>query len=259
MLIRMLLAVGCLTIIAGCCITQPMATSSNDTTLDVRVFYRERIMLPPGSQLEVTLADVSKMDVKAETIGTITQDITTGPPYSVSLSYSEDQILPKHRYNLKARITNNGELLFISTSAIDPFATEKRPVEILTEKVNKAPAKPNATLKNTRWRLLNAKGKEITLSEGQSEPYMLLELDSARVRGFGGCNNFTGGYMMDGNNLSFSQIASTMRACLKGMEEEQLFHAVLAETATYAITGDTLKLLDSSGSELANFAAIYLQ
>lgn len=259
MLIRFFLTSVCLTLLAGCCMTQTVATETADTTLDVSVFYRERIMLPPGSQLEVTLADVSKMDVAAEVISTVTQDITTGPPYNVSLAYSEDQILSNHRYSLKARITNGGKLMFISTYAIDPFASDKRPVEIITERVASKPAKPNATLENTRWRLLTAKGKDITLSEGQKEPFMLLEADSDRVRGFSGCNNFTGGYKVDGNKLTFSQVAATMKMCLNGMEDEQLFQTAINETAEYELAGENLKLVDGSGAELAIFKAIYLQ
>lgn len=249
----------CLALITGCSLTQALAGETSDKHLDVSVTYRERIMVPPESQLEVTLADVSRMDAAAETISTVPHTVTAGPPYNVSLAYNEDQILPSHRYSLKAKITNGDKLMFISTSSVDPFATDKRPVEIITEKVSSNPVKPNATLDNTHWRLLVVKGKEVTLSEGQKEPFLLIEASNDRVRGFSGCNSFTGTYTLNGNKLSFSQVAATMEMCLEEMEIEQLFHSVLGETTGYKPAGDTLKLIDRSGAESASFKAIYLQ
>ncbi|MGB0864776.1 MAG: META domain-containing protein, partial [Saprospiraceae bacterium] len=34
-----------------------------------------------------------------------------------------------------------------------------------------------------------------------------------KVSGFSGCNNFFGSYKVDGNNISFSQMASTRKLC----------------------------------------------
>ena len=258
-MIRLFIITIGLTLLVGCFQTQTIATDALASTIDVSVIYRERMMLPPGSQLEVTLNDVSKMDVAAEKISSVTHDIKTGPPYNVSLSYNEDQILSNHRYSLRATITNGGKLMFINTYAVDPFASEERPVEIITEKVSSKPAKPNATLENTRWRLLTAKGIEITMQEGQEESYLLLEADSNRARGFSGCNNFSGSYQVDGSKLSFSQVATTMKMCPKGMENEQMFQTAINETTGYELAGENLKLVDGSGAELAIFKAIYLQ
>ena len=259
MFIRIILAAASLALITDCSLTRPAAADTPDSRLDVSVLYRERIMLPPGSQLEVALTDVSKMDVPAEVISLVTQDITTGPPYNVSLTYSADQIQANHRYSLKAKISNSGTLMFISTSAVDPFASGTRPVEVMVQRTASKPATPDSTLKNTHWRLISVKGKNITLSEGQKEPFMLLEMDSARIRGFSGCNYFTGTYKADGNKLSFPQVAATMKMCIKGMEHEQLFLAAINKTEGYEIAGEHLKLIDNGGTELALFKAIYLQ
>lgn len=47
-------------------------------TIDVSILYRERIMVPPGSTVRVTLSDVSKMDVPATEISSVSQEISTG-------------------------------------------------------------------------------------------------------------------------------------------------------------------------------------
>ncbi len=46
----------------------PQAEQSTMKTLNTQVIYLDRSMLPPGSVLKVQLADVSKMDAKAEVI-----------------------------------------------------------------------------------------------------------------------------------------------------------------------------------------------
>lgn len=40
-------------------------------TIEGSVFYRERVMLPPNAEIQITLEDVSKMDVAADVISTI--------------------------------------------------------------------------------------------------------------------------------------------------------------------------------------------
>ena len=90
-------------------------------------------------------------------------------------------------------------------------------------------------------------------------PDSRLELKDDRVRGLSGCNNFNGGYEVDGDRVAFSQVISTMKACLEGMDTEQLFYAVLEQAAAYKIDGEMLKLFNAGGEELATFRAIYLQ
>ncbi len=236
------------------------APSSGSKTIDVSVLYRERLRLPPGAELTVTLSDVSKTDVPESVISSLSQPITTGPPYPVSLTYSEEKIVTGHRYNLKARIEQEGQLMFISTYAIDPFASEKRPIEIIMHMVANNPAQPPiASLKNTHWRLLVAKGTAIGVAEGQKEPFLYLAPDEDRIRGFAGCNIFTGSFELQGDRLSFTQVAATMKMCIRDMEKEQLFLAVMLEAASYRISGDTLHLFDDGNKQIASFKAVYFQ
>jgi putative lipoprotein len=76
--------------------------------------YRERMTLPPGASLEVTLEDVSQADAPADVIGRADVPTTNGPPYSFALAYDPARINASHRYNVRARIMADGKLLFQS-------------------------------------------------------------------------------------------------------------------------------------------------
>ena len=233
-----------------------LSGSGDTATLDVSVSYRERILLPPGSSVTVSLNDVSKMDVKATEISSVRQEITTGPPYQFTLSFDPDEIIDNHRYSLQARIENGGKLLFISSSAIDPFNSSRQPIEIMTQKVATGHSEPAAIeLINTRWRLREARGTEITIKEGTTPPFLQLTGEQNLVQGFGGCNNFRGSYRLEGNSLTFSQVAATMKMCLDNMDQEQLFFTVLDGTASFKISGQELHLYDTKNELIGSLKA----
>ena len=97
----------------------------------------------------------------------------------------------------------------------------------------------------------------VQASEPQREPHFTLaqgkEKGSGTVSGSGGCNRFNGGFTLDGDQLRFSKMASTMMACADGMEQEGRFLKDLARIARYRIAGDQLELLDDSGATLMLF------
>ena len=80
-----------------------------------KVFYLQRIALPPDASLEVKLVDISNQDVPAVTIA---DDKITNPgqvPIPFELQYDPDKIDPRMTYAVQARIEQDGKLLFIST------------------------------------------------------------------------------------------------------------------------------------------------
>lgn len=111
-----------LCLLAGCKAYQSPKTPEM-SILKTEVYYRERIMLPPGTTLTVALEDVSKMDVAAVVLSEKTLTIHNAPPYLVDLEYDASAIDERFRYGLRARLEKDGKLLFINTSHIDPFAT----------------------------------------------------------------------------------------------------------------------------------------
>jgi heat shock protein HslJ len=83
-----------------------------------------------------------------------------------------------------------------------------------------------------------------------------LTLSAGQASGFGGCNQFTTSYVLDGQALSFEAPASTMMACEDpAMSFESVYLGALPSVASYAITGDTLELLDGTGTAALTYAA----
>lgn len=100
------------------------------------VLYRERIALPKGAVVTVKLEDQSKMDAPATVITEYEHTIDGGPPYPFRLTYDPKAIDKRMRYGLRARIENEGKLLFTSTERIDPFAASPGDkIEIIVQSV----------------------------------------------------------------------------------------------------------------------------
>jgi len=82
------------------------------------VAYRERIAMPENALLTVQLQDVSRADAPAEVVAE--QKVTFAGrqvPLPFELTYDPAKIDPKHTYSISARITVDGQLRFLNTSA----------------------------------------------------------------------------------------------------------------------------------------------
>jgi heat shock protein HslJ len=92
------------------------------------VTYLQRIALPSGSVIEVQLQDVSRADAAAQIIAS--QTITTAGenvPIPFTLTYDPAQIDPRYTYALGVRITNDGQLRWI-TAEHTPVLTGGAPM-----------------------------------------------------------------------------------------------------------------------------------
>ena len=82
--------------------------------------------------------------------------------------------------------------------------------------------------------------------------------EDGTVFGSGGCNNFSGGYTIDGDQIAIDPLAVTMMFCegVEGlMEQEAAFTAALESAATYSIQGDQLELRTADGALAVSFVA----
>lgn len=116
----------------------------------------------------------------------------------------------------------------------------------------------DSPLRNTYWKLVRLEGEPVPVAEKQTEPHLILAADELRVSGSGGCNRVMGGFELDGDRLSFSRMASTMMACVNGMEVEQRFLKSLEDVQRYRIGGSHLDMLDAGGDVVARFEAVAL-
>ena len=70
--------------------------------------------------------------------------------------------------------------------------------------------------------------------------------DDGTVTGTSGCNEFGGGYTLQGDQITFKEIVSTLKLCdTPLMGQEEAMQQVLTETASYQIDGNTLTITNN--------------
>lgn len=108
------------------------------------------------------------------------------------------------------------------------------------------------------WKLVELRDQPVTFQN--REPHMILKTGDQHVNGSGGCNSFHGRYALsEPERIRFTQVASTMMACAKGMDTEQEFLKVLESADSYNLQGDHLILNRARMAPLARFEAVYLR
>lgn len=97
------------------------------------------------------------------------------------------------------------------------------------------------------WVFDTVNGEKVMTSE--KTPFIEFSETDGRVHGCLGVNIVNGSYTLDGNKLTFSQMASTMMAGLPAdMEVEGKIGAALGTVASVEIKGETMSLKDSEGN-----------
>lgn len=108
-----------------------------------------------------------------------------------------------------------------------------------------------------RWTLVELQGQPVTgLTRA---PFLVLDAAGNRASGFGGCNSFSGAFVLDESalRLRFERMASTLRACTSGMETEQALHQVFEMVDNYSLAGDQMSLNRARMAPLARFVATF--
>jgi heat shock protein HslJ len=94
---------------------------------------------------------------------------------------------------------------------------------------------------------LTAEGAEVQPIEGTA---LTAVFDDGTVSGLAGCNNFTGGYTLDGDSITIGPLASTLAFCDGIMDQEQLYLTLLQSSTTYEVDGDKLTLSSGGSASL---------
>jgi heat shock protein HslJ len=119
-----------------------------------------------------------------------------------------------------------------------------------------ASAAAGSGLEGTLWRLteyLGPDGNAVPVPEAISASATFAD---GTVSGTAGCNDYTGGYTVDGDKLTIGPLAATKKAC--GPAEsavETVFLAAMGRVATYAVTGDSLELKTAEAKVGLKFTA----
>jgi heat shock protein HslJ len=109
------------------------------------------------------------------------------------------------------------------------------------------------TLDGTSWRATELAGKRTPKQDPKSEAH--LQFQAGRVYGSDGCNRVTGSYQLNGDRVTFGQMAATQIACLNTSGIEVPFRNALKNASRLSVAGDRLELFDAAGTRLAMFVA----
>jgi heat shock protein HslJ len=110
------------------------------------------------------------------------------------------------------------------------------------------------TLLNDIWVLETLRKKELSSENfNQERPRLEFHNIDNKVLGFSGCNQLTGAFTIEGNQISIGQFVSTRKACV-GINEA-LFVEAINEVTTYKIIDLNLYLFSGS-SEIARFKKV---
>jgi heat shock protein HslJ len=101
---------------------------------------------------------------------------------------------------------------------------------------------PSASLIGS-WKLTSFGSVGTTFPAVEGSDAELTFNEDGTVAGNSGCNGFGGNYTVEGDQVTFSEIVSTLIACEEPlMSQEEAVFQVLTGTATHTIEGSTLTL-----------------
>jgi putative lipoprotein len=222
-------------------------------TIQGTATYRERMALPDGAVLEVELLDISRADASAARLASIRIKPQGQVPIAFTLHYDPALIEERLTYAVTAKILHQDRLLFRSDT-IHPVLTrgagntvEVRMVRIPAERSEAV----LPTLVGPTWVAEDIDRRGV-IDNLQSFVTFTAE---GQAHGFGGCNDFSGGYDMDGDRLEIggegARIASTLKACTPAvMDQEARFLDALGRVRFWRLNMGLLFLLDAEGEPI---------
>ncbi|HTR04212.1 MAG TPA: YbaY family lipoprotein [Thermoanaerobaculia bacterium] len=96
----------------------PVPVPAPTATLTGTVVYRQRIALTPEAVVQVELRDVSRADAEAPLVGKQIIEKPGQVPIAFAIPYSDADVEPSHLYAVSARITDRGQLQFVTDTRI---------------------------------------------------------------------------------------------------------------------------------------------
>ena len=230
-------------------------------TLTGDVTYRERIALPPGGTLIVSLVDLA-----APTQPRVSAQAAIaspgGVPLTFTLNFDESVVLPGHDYALDAEITGADGTLWFRTSepyAVDPLSPPAPlliVVALAPQDQQPTPEPPAVVPERDTTPLLDVTWQAVSIAGTPVGRGILSSLNIAsdmRAGGRGGCNSWFAQAEVNNERLLFSAVAATRMACSSEevTRQEDSFFGALAATRFWRVDGKQLALLDARGGELA--------
>ena len=231
-----------LTLIMGSCKTTADVHSSKES-LDWAGVYKGSTA-NGGKETIIALSLQRDLTFNLQTAATDEPDKVTISNGNFSWNKDGNEITLKDSKNGNKRSFKAGENNLKETGK--PYILEKVP-EGITEKY---------------WKLIELNGKPFAKDETMGrEPHIILKNEDRRVNANSGCNSIMGTYELEqGNRIKFSQMMSTMMACVN-MEIETELKKALETTDNYTLSADGkyLSLNKARMAPLARFELMYLR
>ena len=137
-LLKRLLLTNLILLLSACAGSSPMPGAGATAVVTGTVTYRERMLLPPDAVIQVSLLDVSLMDVPAKLISRQEIRPEHAVPVAFSLPYDPEAIDGRMTYAVQARISSGDRLLFITDTSYQVL-TRGRPdhVDLVLKRVQR--------------------------------------------------------------------------------------------------------------------------
>jgi putative lipoprotein len=232
-----------------------LPAAADDITFSGEVTYRERIALPAGVELRITLVALpGAIPVAGATADTVGR---ASAPLQFALDVRSNVIRPDRDYGLVAEIRSEGRTLFRSQQPVpvDPAAPTHTVILVTLspdpphqqkETILPPVETPNPLLE-TIWTVTSIGGEPIL--PGSKVTFSIAA--DYRAGGNSGCNNYFTEAGFTEPPLAFGPIAGTRMACAPDiMAQETRFFAALGATVGYELSGNSLKLVDAAGVPL---------
>jgi heat shock protein HslJ len=115
------------------------------------------------------------------------------------------------------------------------------------------------SLAGTSWTVIGYNnGKQAVVSVIIGTELTAVFGEDGTLSGSAGCNSYTAGYQVDGENVSIGPAAATRMMCAEPagiMDQEGQYLAALESAATYRMEGDRLEMRTADGALAADFVA----
>lgn len=240
---------ACLALSMTACESDKADTNSNEVeqmSISGKVTYRERIALAPGHSLKVTVSDVSIADRAAPVVAEISRKLVDEQiPLSFEIDVQNNQLSPHNQYNIRAVILDSDgnlawttDTVYLIDSALDHQDVGSLNLIRVSASVRQSNDN-NSTLAGSSWQVEDvASGGIIDRSN-----LTLVFGENGMISGSSGCNQYNGGYAVNGNKLDVGKVAGTRMACPPAlMDLEQKFLSILDDAREYSIDEQRGKL-----------------
>lgn len=134
----------------------PETTESTSASITGTVVYRERMMLPPGSRLQVQLVDTLLADTPRAVVAETTVEDAGASPIAFTLDYDPASIRDNGMYGLHASLYGpDNRLMFVTDTRHAVAPDSEAPVELLMRQVPAGevatPSGPSADIRRSHW------------------------------------------------------------------------------------------------------------